>query len=171
MEQTDHIEPDPKAHYFHLAGAPLAVGSVILPGNWGRIIKRTGWQHGQALRELALEGARIDRFPTRPSRFECAFAFVEEREAQWFRQAVDGFQNHNLFRVGLQDSEALSFVANAQNLPPLVPFDPRWPDQYWMGVPTNTDSGAPIERSVCDGGTFCTELLTLSPLVVQELID
>jgi hypothetical protein len=44
--------------YFHLSGAMVAPGSIIEPGNWGRMIRALGWQHNCAMREAALEGAR-----------------------------------------------------------------------------------------------------------------
>jgi hypothetical protein len=31
--------------YYHLSGALLEPGSVIMPGNWGRIVTAYGWPH------------------------------------------------------------------------------------------------------------------------------
>ena len=51
--------------YYHLSGALLELGSIILPGNWGRVLTAIGWGHGQSLREMALEDARAARYPQR----------------------------------------------------------------------------------------------------------
>lgn len=171
MAQSTFLEPEPNAYYFHLAGAPLGEGSIILPGNWGRIVRAAGWGHSSAVRELAIEAARLERFDTRPSRFDCLFAFPVEAEARWFRDNANGFRWHHLFRVRLKTPSAVSFIANANSLPPNVPFAPQWPDSYWMGVAVDTASGAPIEKGVTEGGILCRELLTLSPLVVEERLD
>ena len=69
------IEVEPIS-YFHLSGAMLEPGSLILPGNWGRVIRSAGWRHDYSLRELALEDARVSRYPDRPSRLDAAFIFL-----------------------------------------------------------------------------------------------
>ena len=61
--------------FFHLSGGLLGEGSVILPGNWGRILRAYGWQHPQAAKEMILEAARLRIAPGKPSRLECCFAF------------------------------------------------------------------------------------------------
>lgn len=171
MTKERYLELTPDDTYFHLCGIPLSEGSIILPGNYGRIIRKAEWRHESGMRELAIEAARLARFAFRPSRFDCAFAFTEEDEARWFRSTYPGFQFHNLFRVRLKDENANSFIANVLSLPPSIPFESNWPDRYWMGIAVNRDSGVPVEPSVCDKGTLCREVLTLSPLVVEERLD
>jgi hypothetical protein len=74
---------------FHLAPLRLAAGSVIEPGNWGRILKRYQNPHAQQqtmgngwlmARELVYEIARLNFAPEAPSRFQSCFA-VESLEA------------------------------------------------------------------------------------------
>lgn len=52
------------------------VGSVILPGNWGRAVKayRSGFgDPSVAFRERALEDIRLSEFPDKPSRLAVVF--------------------------------------------------------------------------------------------------
>ena len=56
--------------FFHVSGAMLEPGAVISTGNWGRIIKQLGWQHGRSVFEVALEDQRARNFPQLPSRFD-----------------------------------------------------------------------------------------------------
>ena len=44
--------------YYHAAPIPLAAGSIILPGNWGRIISIIGDQHPNWELEQIFEAAR-----------------------------------------------------------------------------------------------------------------
>lgn len=64
----------PHMPFFYLSAAMLQPGAIILPGNWGRIIRQLGWQHGPAVFEIALEDQRIRSFPSLPSRLNCSFS-------------------------------------------------------------------------------------------------
>jgi hypothetical protein len=66
--------------FFHAAPIPLAVGSVIEPGNWGRIMRAIHWGAGippYFLREMTFEAVRLRDFPSRPSRFDALFVFEQ----------------------------------------------------------------------------------------------
>ena len=60
---------------YHSLFVKLEVGSIVLPGNFGRIIR---FQQGQGdamlHRELAYETVRMCNFPEKPSRMEAIFA-------------------------------------------------------------------------------------------------
>jgi hypothetical protein len=61
---------------YHCCITPLEVGSVILPGNWGRIIKLYTSAEGNvhiAYREKILEDHRQANFPNKPSRLDGVF--------------------------------------------------------------------------------------------------
>ncbi len=94
--------------YYHLHSGLLAPGSTILPGNYGRIIRAYGWKHDMAFREMALEDSRAYRFPHRPSRLDAAFVFLTVEEARNFRQFINGFREHLVYRVSLCDPGARS---------------------------------------------------------------
>ena len=67
--------------YFHCAPQPLGIGSIIEPGNWGRIIRLYEPDNKvvsvQALNEACLEYARRLHAPTAPSRLDCVFALPD----------------------------------------------------------------------------------------------
>lgn len=65
--------------YFFACSYPLEVGSVILPGNWGRVVGMyTTKGFGNAwiqYREDVFERVRLDEFPNLPSRLKSIFLF------------------------------------------------------------------------------------------------
>lgn len=77
------VEAEPaKTQYYHLTMARLAPGSIIYPGNWGRLLRRyendsvTGQVFGNSwilARELKYELVRVQHYPSKPSRFDVAF--------------------------------------------------------------------------------------------------
>lgn len=76
---------------YHCAPIPLRAGSVIEPGNWGRLIDRYESDNGQvqvnALNEIALEFARQTYAPSKPSRLNCLFVIEDEEGARVYRDA------------------------------------------------------------------------------------
>lgn len=60
--------------FFFACSYPLGEGSVVLPGNWGRIIGiNPDQQQEYILKERAIEQIRQHDFPERPSRLRCIF--------------------------------------------------------------------------------------------------
>ncbi len=59
---------------FHCAAIPLGPGSLILPGNWGRLKRRFETDALQISREAILEDYRRRHWPDKPSRLKAAFA-------------------------------------------------------------------------------------------------
>jgi hypothetical protein len=158
--------------YFHLSGALLAPGSIILPDNWGRMIRAYGWQHNCAMREYALEHARLTRFPHRPSRLDGAFVMLSPEEAKTFRRHINGFQHHLLYRVSLTDPSALSHIADSRLCGPLGAVRHDWADIYWLDYDSQTASIPGIDWATASGGIReLREMLTLSQLRIEERID
>jgi hypothetical protein len=80
-----------KEKYYWLCSYKLEVGSVINPGNWGRIIKMYAPQnnHAQALiatREYIFESIRLKNYPDKPSRLESIFLCKTIEDAQELHQ-------------------------------------------------------------------------------------
>ncbi|RVO78951.1 hypothetical protein [Sinorhizobium medicae] len=76
---------------FHVAPIALRSGSVIEPGNFGRILalyrynpSNNGWMMA---RELAFEMERLRIAPEAPSRMQACFALPSLDEAQRYRSA------------------------------------------------------------------------------------
>ncbi|MEP6878031.1 MAG: hypothetical protein ABI865_04220 [Nitrosospira sp.] len=63
--------------FFHVSPLILGAGSVISPGNWGRVINTYKVHHQSALtvKELCFENVRLAHHPEKPSRFLSMFLF------------------------------------------------------------------------------------------------
>ncbi len=108
--------------FFHLAGQPLGAGSTILPGNWGRVVRRWGWAHSFALRETVREAFRFAHHPELFSRMEAAFVFLTGEKANLLPVGHGDprtrFEQHCLNRVRLATLDAPSFVADHRLVAP-----------------------------------------------------
>ena len=74
--------------YFHCSALPLGNGSIILPGNWGRIIRlyhSNPSNHFIAFREYVLEKIRAIEFLSKPSRLDSCFVLKTFDEAQAYQ--------------------------------------------------------------------------------------
>ena len=162
--------------FYHLAEQTLEIGSVILPGNYGRIIRRAGWAHPCAMREMALESCRVKDFPHRPSRLEAAYVFLTPEEANRFRLAVPGFAYHCLYGVSLREPDALSFVTDHRLVSPQGNLRADWCGSYWMGVdpegvPIHIPGAKPLEvREFALSGPY-REMVTMSALIIEEIFE
>ena len=164
-------DEDEKVSYFHLSGAMLALGSIIMPGNWGRMIKTLGWQHNLAIREMALENARVARYPNRPSRLDASFVLPTLEEARNFKQLIGGFGNHILYRVTLCDPDALSHITDSRLCGPAGNIRHDWVDVYWMDFAAQAAALPGIDWAAATGGLQLREMLTLSQLRIEERLD
>jgi len=70
--------------YFHLNSALMAPGSVVLPGNFGRMM-RMHTHDPMMYREHILEIVRQTQFPDKPSRLKSAFVTSSLEEAVKFK--------------------------------------------------------------------------------------
>ena len=80
-----------QVRYFHCAPMNLGIGSIIQPGNWGRIIRTMyaapndnsiPWTY----REAVFEYARMVHAPEKISRLNCLFALQTMSDAIKFRE-------------------------------------------------------------------------------------
>jgi hypothetical protein len=80
---------DASTTYFHCAPIVLGVGSLVAPGNWGRILNLYDWNPNNfslnIWREALLEQARQIHAPTKPSRLHAAFTLPTLNEAIDYR--------------------------------------------------------------------------------------
>jgi hypothetical protein len=118
--------------YFHVAPMALAAGSIIEPGNYGRVVRLLGPQHRAWDRETALENFRKKHHPTdRPSRLSSVFVFEELAHAQHFKQTEPGFATNFIYRVCLVDQLSPTFRVKMSALRAASLDDIDWPDRYW----------------------------------------
>lgn len=148
----------------------LEPGSIILPGNWGRVLRAAGWRHVSALAEQALEAARLARFPHRPSRLDSAFACVTEQEARDFMHRTSSFNNHLLYAVTLVDPSAASHITDSRLCVPQGKLRHDWADVYWMDAQHQAAAIPGIDWGAATGGVMLREMLTLSALRVESRI-
>jgi hypothetical protein len=84
--------------YFHCSGTSLAVGAIINPGNWGRMLRLYEVQPNAGLqtnvfREALMEQARLIYAPTKVSRLEAVYVLPSLADAVAFR---DQYQPTNI---------------------------------------------------------------------------
>ncbi len=144
--------------YFHCLPAQLAPGSILEPGNWGRIIRAYTLAQNTppgispvAYRELIWELVRKLVAPQKPSRLNCVFACPTEDELRVFMS-----ERNNLTDVAYEieavDEPAIHIASHDL---PLLRFPQNQPyfseieslaEAYWSGTPP------PRRREVVIGG-------------------
>ncbi len=155
---------------FHLSGQMLGPGSIILPGNWGRLVRAYGRQHGAFDREAALESFRAAHFPHLPSRLQSVFTFDSIEDAYIFRKEP-GFNGHALHVVTPCDPDAPRHRARILDFRARSPDDVDWPARYWRG----DDTSAPEPAVGVDPGVGVLsephEVLIGGPVRVEALLQ
>jgi len=76
------------SQYYYCYSLPLESGSVIKPGNWGRILKTYTPDSGNPwviIRELIFEQIRQVDYPDKPSRLSSIFTCLDKTEIVKFR--------------------------------------------------------------------------------------
>ncbi|WP_145928044.1 hypothetical protein [Bradyrhizobium neotropicale] len=151
---------------FHVNAALLQPGAVILPGNWGRVIRQAGWQHGRSVFEVALEDQRLRTFPHLPSRLDCSFFFDDVEEARFYRLAQNQ-HTHNLYEVELVDPRATLHCTDWRNISPSGSLDNDWTYRYWAPVyqpPIHQTSNQSVNQPP---NVFqCREVLAVTSLMI-----
>ena len=151
--------------YYHSASVLLRPGSVIEPGNYGRMLGTyrndngpNGWKLAT---ELALETRRARDFSALPSRLSCCFAFLDVASALATRDRLGGLTNI-LYEVELADDDASSHIGDFDLISrcyiprPDLAFLQTIEDvgtTYWRGKPGGTrelltNSGLRVVRQV-----------------------
>lgn len=130
--------------YYHCAPLRLSPGSVIHPGNWGRVLKLSTLVNGQVditlLREALLEQARLLYAPEKPSRLNSVFVCPSLEEAKTFRERYQPTQL--IYTVTPVEKNAPTFVGDyeASRKPyPLIYFQAMmdFAAEYWQQSETN----------------------------------
>ena len=123
--------------YFYCCSTPLAQGSVVNPGNWGRIL-RMYTQQGSPnpwilTRELIYELVRVRSFPAKPSRLDCLFVCMSETDLTAFRANAGRIFDIG-YEVELVDPQASNHLGDwsAANSQPTA------------NMPAYENSGAPL---------------------------
>ena len=129
------------ATYFHSAPLLLDVGSVIQPGNWGRILNAYRRPNNGSpwliAREMAFETIRASKYQNLPSRLSCAFVFESLDDANQYQGQFTPW--NALYEVEMTDVNAPRHrgAFNLIELPPegveFLPVTVQRAEQYWSG--------------------------------------
>jgi hypothetical protein len=143
----ERVEGDAKQTYFHCSGTSLGVGSIIEPGNWGRMLNLYEAAVGSGLptnvfREALLEQARQIYAPDKVSRLKAIFAVPTLPEAIAFR---DQFQKTNIiYEVDPIDPESTPTAGDYQLA--TAPYPVRYfssmfefARRYWVDPPQRVE--------------------------------
>jgi hypothetical protein len=124
---------------YHVTQILLQPGSVILPGNYGRILGMYQMRDANAVlyRERFLEDIRQREFPKKPSRLSSSFCLESLQEAQFYRDNLAG-RYHVIYEVELVDPGCNQHRADYNKVSPLMSeMAARMEDvarAYWMGT-------------------------------------
>jgi len=134
---------------FHFAREQRAIGSMIEPCNFGRIILQTGASHNLFRRETVYEGIRQLHFQHRPSRLEALFCFPTFEEAQLWRAHINGYADSVLHEVETEESDLfLADMNNGIQHYAVEQFNLNVIAYYWNGWVKSPDPKAAILREV-----------------------
>lgn len=141
--------------------ARLRVGSIVEPGNWGRVIRLTGTRHGSFALEALFELTRVEVRPSAPSRFDAIFLSPSDRHAHHFQQSQARALDL-IYEVRLVDVSATVFLADydrwneaaraVQQPGPPGLLQQACANAYWAGV--------------TDATSFTAEVLTTSAVEI-----
>ena len=152
---------------YHSSLSLLGPGSIVVPGNYGRIIRIVGESHRLWGREQTLEEVRKLEFPHKPSRLDSAFAYTSLETAKFHMNLpqVRGQLFPILYEVEKVDENAPEHRADYNVVQPL----PRRPETmseiarlYWTAGLWTSTVGGPNTKS--------EEMLTLSPLRIVRML-
>lgn len=127
--------------YYWLGSYPLASGSIVEPGNWGRIINLYNIQNAQsafvAAKEFIFENIRVETYPERPSRLSCLFLCEDLASAKDF-QEKNGRINDIIYEVEIVGKDEVFrtdwSILNKCNENPKVSNIKELAEKYWKGV-------------------------------------
>ncbi|WP_112964736.1 DUF2441 domain-containing protein [Agrobacterium tumefaciens] len=117
--------------FYHCAPIKLGVGSIIEPGNWGRIISLVAYRHNHYHREMVFEHVRSIVKPQAPSRMDALFAFMSLEEAREYC-ALENLRASLIYECETIDDDAKTYLG------PLNAFALKTNEfdmaaQYWNG--------------------------------------
>jgi hypothetical protein len=153
----------------HLSSTALGPGSIVLPGNWGRVFGVLGWKHNRSVLEMALEASRKRVSPGAPSRLEAAFLCPTMQASANYLPASflfpDGETMALPYEVELVDPQSPSILAYWHMVSPSPgsPLTDDWSDAYWA-------TAVPLSAWQTIGDLNSREVLTTSALrIVRPL--
>ena len=148
---------------YHSTHQKLNAGDIIQPGNWGKMIYKTGESHSCWNREIVLEKIRQKKYPDKPSRLNGCFACDN-------LQTIEFYKNHfcpkgYIYEVEIVDTQAPQHLGDFNAVEPLPGLNLNMEeiaDRYWRYAQKTNIQGYPE--------LICSEILTSSSLrVIRSL--
>ena len=129
------------AEFYHITHMPLRPGSIIEPGNFGRVINAYRTDRGDAWamsRELVFELVRKESWSHLPSRLNSSFLFMNLEAAHRGLAEMNGLFGQRIYRAELVDRDAPFHIAdfNLVRIPQGTEFlQPMMTvaERYWRG--------------------------------------
>lgn len=130
---------------FHVAPLLLEAGSIIKPGNWGRILNSYKLQQGNPwilAREFIFESVRTANYPSLPSRLSSSFAFEKLEDANQYKSHFASWSS--VYEVEFVDPDAIAHRGSYDlaSLPSeqveFVPVVASNAEKYWTGKEIQT---------------------------------
>jgi hypothetical protein len=157
--------------FFHSSPVLLSPGSIILPGNYGRIIRLIGPQHPLHARETVLENVRVQHFPEKPSRLESCFACTSEETSRFYVRAMATKPGGSAtwpiqYEVEKVDADAVEHRADFNVVEPLPGYPATMEEiayRYWTASLWTNVVEAP--------GIRLEEVVTPSPFRILRKLD
>ncbi|MDF2809373.1 MAG: hypothetical protein K0S56_404 [Microvirga sp.] len=150
---------------FHSAPILLAPGSVVMPGNWGRLLRDRADQHSHWNREMALEEWRATHAPEKPSRLFACFACDCLPVAEFYVQHAvrTGSPRAVIYEVTKEDASAGEHRGDFNCVQPVAGLSmAEVARRYW--------SGAQPFRIEAHEHLDCWEIVTPSPLRILRRV-
>jgi hypothetical protein len=154
--------------WFHSCPILLGPGSLILPGNYGRVIEARGTDHPHWKREALLEEIRAAEFREKPSRLSATFSCPTLESACAYRHAMalkGGFQFQRIYKVEKFVPDAPEHCADFNTVELLPRRNDTCEDAarlYWRSALWTNVLEYP--------GIRLAEIVTSSPLRVKALL-
>lgn len=153
---------------FHLSPIRLGPGSIIEPGNFGRMLRTHTIQEGPSVsplivRELVFEMVRRERFPAKPSRLSACLACPTKADMDLYVLKNNASGSQVLHEVELMDEDASCHIANTSHLEMglpgvmILPTATMLAVEYWSSTPGRAGYG--------------DELIVAGPLRVVRCLD
>lgn len=167
--------------YFHISATMLGEGTVVLPGNYGRILRAYSTGPGGAqgnfsalARELIFESVRKQHHPEKVSRFEACFLFESYEAVQNFGHYINA--TGAIYEASIVNPDAKIHRGDfsmfqdhtLQVQAPFMALHERQAVDYWANTPQMRMGKDGVLSLLLDVET--AEILTDSPIRLERRV-
>lgn len=160
--------------YYHMCPIPLEKGSIIKPGNYGRLLSYDKVRNPPVFaRETILEGIRKKLYPEKPSRLHCCFICDDIKSTSIFFQ--HDFVMCLCYEVEIIDASAKMYRTSAQYISNLQQvYTKEWADsravEYWEWDESKKDV-LPMEVLTSSPIRILTNGINLQEFLLTHIVN